>query len=157
MNRGNATDKSRQQNSINISFNAKQHMYERNRCEEARKQNKRKTHTHTHTHIDSAKKNDVRLEIVAGFGGGRVVACTLEKSEAGGGVDVKAAVVDLHPSSCTRERVRLRNPARTPNTVSCQVARPPLRSSHARHTPYSLRLSRPFPIGSSFDRVILSS
>lgn len=42
-------------------------MYERNRCEEARKQNKRKTHTH----IDSAKKkNDVRLEIVAGFGGG---------------------------------------------------------------------------------------
>lgn len=84
--------------------------------------------------------------MLLGSEGGRVVACTLEKSGAGGGVDVKAAVVDLLPSSCTRKRVRLRNPARTPNTVSCQVARPPLRSSHARHTPYSLRLSHPFPL-----------
>lgn len=38
-----------------------------------------------HTHIDSAK-NDVRLEIVAGFGGGggSVVACRLEKLGVGG-------------------------------------------------------------------------
>lgn len=72
------------------------------RREKARQQNKRNTHTHID---DSKKKNDVRLEIVAGFGGGRVVACTLEKSGVGGGVDVKAAVVDLFPSSCMRERV----------------------------------------------------
>lgn len=39
------TNKSRQQNSTNIGTNAKQQMYERNRREKAKKQNK-KPHTH---------------------------------------------------------------------------------------------------------------
>lgn len=66
-------------------------MYERNRCKKAKKQNKK-----PHTHIDSAK-NDVRLEIVAGFGGGAALSPVGWKNWESGVVDVKAAVVDLLP------------------------------------------------------------
>lgn len=56
-----------------------------NRCMREIDAKKLRSKIKNHTHIDSAK-NDVRLEIVAGFGGGggSVVACRLEKLGVGG-------------------------------------------------------------------------
>lgn len=55
-----------------------------NRCMREIDAKKLRSKIKNHTHIDSAK-NDVRLEIVAGFGGGgSIVASRLEKLGVGG-------------------------------------------------------------------------
>lgn len=67
-----------------------------NRCMREIDTKKLRSKIKNHTHIDSAK-NDVRLEIVAGFGGGAALSPVGWKNWESGVVDVKAAVVDLLP------------------------------------------------------------